>query len=283
MSKWSLGKLGIGAIVLFILTAAITGIIGNRADTLFVWLWEQFTAAMTPNSWPWFIILAALAGFLAFLWRRNKVLSRGLATMDNVVKLDDSLLNLLPSLISAKEREGEMRRLLEELLKDAIWAFAGDVHRALILLPDPSREYLRVWAHYQMPEASVIRTRFYIGKEIDRKRGVAGEVFLDGQLRIEHIRQADGSWKPDSNSYIVFDAKRPYPPYRSFICVPIVAEEATNCLGVVCFDSENLAAFDSQEIKKLLLKLGKRIATVLLVYRQLPSSFRQYKQFDSLS
>lgn len=101
MSKWSLGKIGIGAIILFVLTAAITGIIGNRADTLFVWLWEQFTAAMTPNSWPWFIVVAVLSGSLAFLWRRSKVLSRGLTAMDSVVKLDDSLLRLLPILIPA--------------------------------------------------------------------------------------------------------------------------------------------------------------------------------------
>ena len=283
MSRWSLGKLGIGAIVFFVLTAAATGIIGNRADTLFVWLWEQFTAAMTLSAWPWFIVVVVLSGSLVFLWQRNKVLKRGLTAMNNVVLLDDSLLNLLPSLVSAKEREGEMRRFLEELLRDASRAFAGDVHRAVILLPDASGEYLKVWAHYQMPEVSVIRTKFYIGKEIDRKRGVAGEVFLDRRLRIEHFTESKGSWKSESNSYIVFDAMRPYPPYRSFICAPIIGEKATYCLGVVCFDSESSTVFDSQEAKNLLLYLGRRIAAVLLVYRQLPSSFRQYKPFDSLS
>src|SRR5437868_13417821 len=106
MFKWSLGKLGMGAMGLFVLSAAATGIIGNRADTLFVWLWEQVTAAVTPKSWPWIIIVAVLSGSLGFLWRRDKVLSRGLTSMNNVVRLDDSLLNLLPSLISAKEREG---------------------------------------------------------------------------------------------------------------------------------------------------------------------------------
>lgn len=170
MFKWSLGKLGIGAIVLFISTAAVTGIIGNRADTLFLWLWEQFIAAITPNSWPWFIVVAVLSGSLAFLWQRNKVLSRGLTTMDNVVKLD------------------------------------------------------------------------------------------------------------------FFDANRPYLPYRSFVSVPIVVGEgASSCLGVVCFDSENSAAFDPPQIQDLLLKFGRRIASALLIYRQLPSTFRQYKRFDNLS
>src|SRR5207248_2250654 len=212
-------------------------------------------------------------------------LSHGLDTMDNVVKLDDSLLRLLPSLISAKDREDEMKRLLVELLRDVTRAFAGDVNRASILLPDTAKEYLRVWAHYQMPEESIGRTQFYIGKEIDRKRGVAGEVFSDSQLRVVHIqiKEGIGDWKPDSTDYMVFDTKRPYPPYRSFVGVPIVGgEETIACLGVVCFDSESSTAFDPPEIQDMLLMLGRRIATALLIYQQLPLSFKQQKHLSPI-
>jgi hypothetical protein len=280
MSNWSLRlRVSIGAVVAFMASAAVAGIIGNRADFLFVWLWGLITTAGL-RAWVIILLLLLLISWIliVFRWRHNRSLSHGLDTIDNVVKLDDSLLRLIPSLISAQDREGEMKRLLVELLRDATRAFAGDVHRASILLPDTSRDHLRVWAHYQMPEESVARLKFYIGQEVDRKRGVAGEVFLDSQLRVVHIKEDNGHWKPDTGSYIVFDAKRPYPPYRSFVSVPIVVgEETTDCLGVVCFDSENLAAFDPPEIQYLLLKLGNRIAAGLLIYQHLPSSFRQFK------
>jgi hypothetical protein len=272
-------KISVAAIFVFIASAATAGIIGNRADFLFVLLWGLITTGGL-RAWVIILLLLLLISWilLVFKWRRNRSLSRGLDTIDNVVKLDDSLLRLITSLVSAQDREGEMKRLLVELLRDATRAFVGDVHRASILLPDTSRDHLRVWAHYQMPEESVARLKFYIGQEVDRKRGVAGEVFLDGQLRVVHIKEDNGHWKPDTESYRVFDAKRPYPPYRSFVSVPIVVgEEAADCLGVVCFDSENLAVFDPPEIQYLLLKLGNRIAAGLLIYQHLPSSFRQFK------
>jgi hypothetical protein len=166
MSNWSLHiKVSLGAAVLFVASAVVAGIIGNRADFLFVWLWGLIVTAVTAGLLAWVIILLLLLltswSLLACLWWRNKSLSRGLDTIDNVVKLDDSLLRLLPSLISAQDREGEMKRLLVELLRDATRAFGGDVNRASILLPDTSRDHLRVWAHYQMPEESVAR-RFLI-------------------------------------------------------------------------------------------------------------------------
>lgn len=157
MSNWSLRKkIGLGAILSFLGTVIVSGIIGNRADALFVVLWQLIAASVTPESWPLIIALILLIGILTctlvFFWRRNNVLSSGLVTMNNVVKLDDSLLNLLPSLISVQDREAEMKRLLIELLRDVTRAFGGEVHRASILLPDAVKEYLRVWVQYQMPK-----------------------------------------------------------------------------------------------------------------------------------
>ena len=103
-------------------------------------------------------------------------------------------------------------------------------------------------------------------------RGIAGEAFFYRQLRVAHIKKENGRWErePDSKSYIEFDKERPYPPYCSLVCVPIFfKEDAIDCLGVVCFDSENPAAFDPPEVQKMLETLATRIAALLLIYQQL--------------
>jgi GAF domain len=293
--RWSLGEkiagISVGAAFVFILTAAITGIIGNSANTLFVWLWGLLTRI---NSWPWIITLVTMIiGFtlvLFFVWRSGGALrtemhkmnielhkvSSALDKMNMLIGLDDSLLRLLASWMRARDREGEMKLLLAELLRDATIAFDGEVHRALIFLPDAAGEHLRAWAHYQMPQESITRSIFYVGKNGgDRKRGLAGETFLEGKIHVAHITHENEHWKCDRDCYIDFDKRRPFPPYRSLVAVPIIgftpsspAVSATTCLGVVCFDSHNPTIFDNPGAQALLQVFGRRIAAALLIYEQ---------------
>jgi hypothetical protein len=311
----SLGiKISISAIIAggsTVLLMIVGGIIGGRADALFVALWEIVSRSITANSWPWIIVLIlflSLSACICAWWLNSKamnsqlatlnkdletsskestlkdkklealsneraILDKELGTLEKVVKLDDSILRLLPNLISPKDRENEVRRLLKKLLEDTCGTFAGDVDRASLYLPDPKtgNEYLTFWEGYQMPRESILRTRFYIGaKAVDKVRGLAGEAFFYHQVRVGHINKENNRWHADNSSYIDFDKTRPYPPYRSLVSVPlIVGENASDCLGVMCFDSENATAFDSSEVQAMLLKLGARIAAVLLIYQQL--------------
>lgn len=294
-SRWSLREkiagISIGTVLLFIVTAAIAGIVGNRADTLFVWLWGILSKI---NSWPWIITLVTMViGFglvLVFVWRSGGALRaelhkmnleltkvRGaLEKMNMLIGLDDSLLRLLASWVRAGDREVEMKLLLAELLRDATIAFEGEVHRALIFLPDATREHLKAWAHYQMPQVSITRSIFYVGADgDDRKRGLAGEVFLASKIQVAHILRTNDHWKCDCDSYIDFDKRRPFPPYQSLVGVPIIGftpsspeVSATTCLGVVCFDSHNPTIFDNTAAQALLQVFGRRIAAALLIYEQ---------------
>lgn len=288
--RWSLGEriagISISAVLIFIVTAAIAGIIGNSADTLFIWLWDLL---IKINAWPWTIILVTMViGFalvLFVVWRNGgalriqlRTLNDALDTMQMLVALDDTLLRLLANWMPAQDREGGIRRLFTYLLRDATAAFTGEVHRAVIFLPDATREYLRAWVHYQMPQESLDRSVFYIGKNgDDRKRGIAGETFIEGKLLVAHILRSKDYWKCDSEHYIDFDKTRPYPPYKSLISIPIIGinpnapnSNATTCLGVICFDSEDPTIFDYTETKRLLLGFGSRIAAALLIYEQFP-------------
>lgn len=141
--RWSSGEkiagISIGAAIVFIVTAAIAGIIGNSADTLFVWLWRELTSI---NSWPWIITLVTMViGFalvLFFVWRSGGVLrtelhkmnielrkvSGALDKMNMLIGLDDSLLRLLANWMRAGDREAEIEHPYNEDVKEACLALA---------------------------------------------------------------------------------------------------------------------------------------------------------------
>src|SRR5205807_285152 len=101
----------------------------------------------------------------------------------------------------------------------------GDVHRGSILLPDTTGEYLKVWVHHQMPATSVARTVLYIGPDDNRRKreqGVAGEAFIKQEIIIAHLKKENEQYRFDKKSYIEFDGQRVFPPYSSFVCVPII-------------------------------------------------------------
>jgi len=268
--------ISISAIILFITGDIISGIIGNGAYVLFVLCWGQLTKSISTNSLAWIITLLAI-GFGFYELRRHRISSHGLNTMDKILKLDNSLLRLLPNLIGANGQEEALQRLLIELLLDATRTFTGDVNRASIMLPNETGEYLKIWTHFQMPVESITRAQFYIGTDNNRKweRGVAGDAYITKKIIIAHRRNENGQYSIDKTNYIEFDDRRPFPPYCSFVCVPILGstdnpsmQDSNACLGVVCFDSWNPFIFDSAAAQELLRVLGSRIASVLLIYRQ---------------
>src|SRR5579875_343431 len=286
MLSWSLRTkivTGLSAAAAFIFLAAASGVIGNAVYAFLPWVEKQAGKLVQMNTWPWIILVIVLLLCLCacvYWWDRS---SNAIKTLTDVCDLDDSLFRLLSILIAtSNDREAHMQRLMKELLRDATRPFGRFVHRASIFLPDmrTGGDYLFMWATYQMPAESASRTRFYIGKEPNRARGIAGETFLDAQIRVGHIiedKAHQSRWKCDQSCYVVFDKDRPFPPYRSMIAVPIIGlvPDGSNgisngCLGVLCFDSEHPTIFDNPATRQLLLVFGRRIAAALLIYQKLP-------------
>jgi hypothetical protein len=273
---------GITGLVTFFIGASISGIIGNRSDNLFLWIINQIGKSITLSTWPWIITFIALVvslGLALYSLRHNRILNHALALANQIVDLDDSLLRLLASWIPTKNHEDEMQRLLAELLRDANAVFAGHVYRALILLPDEQAEDLMPWAHVGMPQETLDHIRFHVGSDKSKKplRGVAGESYLERKLRVTHVITEDKSWRTDCLSFIRFTEGDHLPPYRSFVCVPVIGADpkaptttVTTCLGVAVFDSMNSNIFDLPESQIVLRTFARRIAAVLLIYRLLP-------------
>lgn len=264
----------------FIVTA-LEGIVGNRADTLFTLVWSSVQAIVIANLLFWFIVLPVLLvciGICMYFRRRSQFLEHARSIDHKILRLDDLLLLGLASWVPLPNIEEEKKRIITDILLGAIAEFDGHVHRAALLLPDASGDYLYCWTNYQMPQDSIDNMKFYIGADQSRRQresGVAGEVFLTRELQVGHLRQVNGIWIcEDCPNYMKFSGRRPFPPYLSFVNIPIISTDpntlnpsATTCLGVICFDSPHKDSFDSKENQDILRTLSRRIAAALLIFK----------------
>lgn len=252
---------------------------------ILAWVLTHLGDKATVPDWALALgIIVVLAGVGLLLWqfrRRGKVQAR---TVD-LVRLDESLLALFPSLVRDTNREEAIKRLLHEVLRDATRLLGEHVSRAFILRENDQHE-LAPWVTYQMSTESEARTRFSTETGPARNRGIAGETYQDRVLRVVHMverrrskgwhaevfKQENGKWGRDEETkYLTLDTSRPHPPYRSFVTVPIVAT-SQDCLGVLCFDSGNPKVFDPPEIRQLLVGLSVRIAAAAVIFEQLVAS-----------
>ena len=279
MRKWFKQKgvlVALGTGVVLIASAAINGIIGNRADEIFQLVLNGLSGAFQHDALPWTIVVGVvvLAGAgIGFCWLQISVLQVALKRANKMIALDGSLLRLLASWQPTERGTRQVERLLKDVLLDASSEFEGDVSRAAILVPDVKGEFLRYWVGFDMPQESLNDLEFYIGKDkLKRERdgGVAGEVFTSGRLLVGHMKRIDNFWVCDLEMYKKPRGRRPFPPYRALVSVPIMGSDpdkpdSTRCLGVLCFDSYNEDAFDSQDVKEVLLMLASRIAAVILI------------------
>lgn len=251
----------LGPALVAAITAAVNGVIGNRTDAGFLWFWPYLLSfSRAVLSWQWLgYVLFVLLLLVSFAQGRQ------ITVLQRLAELDDSLLGLLPELVAADDPHSVMRPLLTQFLRDTTTIFSQELNRASILIP--RGEWLQVYVTYGMPAESIERTKFYIGPEPHRLRGVAGTAFVTRTTRIAHMFSQRGDWQSDDPTYIDFEPRRPRLPYRSFVAIPILDGPDT-CLGVLCFDSLSRTSFDSRAIRdNILPALATRTLAAILIYR----------------
>lgn len=280
-------KVTVGAVTLLVISPIYNGVVGNRADALFMWL--------APGAWSWLganvgiretievvlvlaVPLAAIPGWrLGQRGSMNRLheLEAGVGELEAVapkfellLRLDDGLLRAMPRLLPRQDREATMRSLVRGWLRDCAALFAPDVSRATLLRP-VDLNWMEPWESYGMPESSLAGRRFYIGKESDpARRGIAGEVYASREHRVIHVRDIEGRWLADDPAYIDFEGETRFPRYLAFVAVPVYWQEDTPA-GVLCLDSKNPNIFDQEPLVALLLALGRRIGMAVEVYELL--------------
>lgn len=299
MKKW-LGNNGVlaflGAVILITALATYEGIIGNRADSIFIALLNWVTASVHENSIPW-IITAVAIGFLLVggVWClfHDKVLNQAIKKAHKMIALDGSLLRNMANLQpehgagsqqpAISQRERQTKQILRDILRDAVDElrehFPDNEHtcRTAIVTPDATGEYLKCVTSWEMPQESIDSMEFYIGNDLQLRRdrrGAAGEAYLTEKLVRGHMVKLGDRWtSKDCVSYIHFSGSRPNQPYLSFANVPIIGPDPQTqditCFGVVCFDSKYEKAFDSEESKELLTTLAERIAVAVVLCKRI--------------
>jgi hypothetical protein len=195
-------------------------------------------------------------------------------TLSLFLQLDVSLLNQLPNLVRATERETAVTSILKQLLRDCSRILGPQINRAYILRVAPERR-LVAWVSYQMPESEMLERSFDLNSNDPRERGVAGDAFLKRELVVVHMsQQRGGTWTADHDGYKVFDSERPHPPYRSFAVVPILASDG-NCRGILCLDSQSTDIFDDEETQEFLMSLGLRIGHAMALYEAIEGEIKR--------
>ncbi len=275
----------------YILFNAIGGIIGNSTYVGAPPQWMKDIWNDTSNFFVrnLLIILSFTSAvglvFACIFGNRLLITSRALSATSSLTELDDSLLRLITNLLlnhkakSQEELDKELRRILQELLKNAVRTVLGSSRngRALILVPDlppPSEEYLIIIASYRLSPMSVNRTKFYVGSDESKQaeRGTAGMAYLNKKICIAHIVQNNGYHDCDNDDYINFDEARAKIPYQTFVNIPIIGlpiTGQTDILGILCLDSLVPNAFDSKRAKTMLETITRRVAAVLTIHLQL--------------
>jgi hypothetical protein len=257
-----------------ITTAAIVGIIGNRADNLLMSnLWPFFQSSSLQAFW--LVILGSLVigvplGLIALKYYLR------LQSALNLIKLDDSLLRLMASISQDPNQQGAVSRLFEEFFIDALELFK-DGCRISIFTPDPKDpNFLRIWQSYRVPPETIERVRLYIGDSPNNNlpKGIAGLVYKEKSLVIVHLDWQDlkgasgnaGSLKADNPNYHTFSTRCTKKSQSHWVVagVPIL-DNSNNCLGVLCLDSKNREAFDSQIVQEGIDSLANRVAAIMVI------------------
>lgn len=242
-------------------------IVGESITRLF-FEYGQIGLAILARFFPWILVASVI-----IIWIVNHKLKENSLNdqpLIRLMELDDSLFSLLPPLVRMGGGSAALKNLLVELLRDATRVFGPDVNRAAILIA--RNDFLEPFAHYQMPQESLKRMKFYVGRpKPNRVCGVAGKVYKERTIRVVHLTPQGKKWIADDPDYHVFDKKRSHPPYRSFACVPLVIGDE-QCLGVLTIDSMDPDIFDSLVIRDILLRIGQRIAASVLIHEALSAT-----------
>lgn len=191
------------------------------------------------------------------LERALDVANQKVVIYNGIVHLDEAFLDLLPGLTDETRRH-ELKDLLAEIVGNTSAIFAGEVTRASAWRP--AGPYLQPWFNRKMERQT--GQKFYIGDDPVVRRGVAGESFRSKQILIAHVWVKDGEWRSDLDCYVPSSSGNASPPYRSFVCVPLISL-ADVCIGILCFDSMSNTVFDAPGTTELLRELSKRMVAAI--------------------
>lgn len=261
-----------GAFDNVISTAALLAIL-TAVGAVALWVWNA--------SWPAVVVFAVLSLFYGWLfWLYRRRLLRGVADVEDALrkteKLTDAQLGFIVNTASyvrkRLEPTSDIKPVFEVFLRNLTEIFSNTICRASILLPDSKRGSLEVFAHCNMPFASLTPGRFPIDNRFATKWSVAGHTYLRREVVVIKVFKQGGVWTTNRPDLYQFRTSNMVEPaYRSFASVPIM-DSGDRCLGVLCIDSTTETTFDGESVTELLYDLGVNVAAGLVIRQHMPRS-----------
>ncbi|MCG8368337.1 MAG: GAF domain-containing protein [Pseudanabaenales cyanobacterium] len=252
---------GLLTILGFSASAALAGIIGNRVDANLDKVWPLLGQPMQ---------ISIGTGILIFLFCSIPALilslryAEALETTAGIIKLDESLLRLVPDIYRYSEDiEERLKRTVKKLFKDLVKLKNFEDCGVALYRPNQQGNFLVTWARYSNPNETDETLTFFIGDEISKNsptgRGVAGTSYVEKRTIVVHI---DSKGYADNNIYTPSPSGRV--GYRSLICVPVLGE--SDCvLAVLCLYSSQTNTFDKSEMRKVIGGIAGKFSTILLI------------------
>ena len=197
-------------VVGFLCVAAITGIIGNRADFTFQEALPLINQPVTIKLWAIVLLLLIIPSPAIYLLIRYQ---KALESLGNLSKLDDRLLRLLVKLRNGN-RAATIETLVEDFLVDILNALdaSGSCGISIYRRDPEDSDYLIRWKSSSRPLEDDAGLKFFVGdsSSLDR-RGIAGKTFRDKETRLVHITFAGRKCVPDNPDYLLV-REGPYVP-----------------------------------------------------------------------
>jgi hypothetical protein len=270
----------------------ILGVTGNAVFAILSLLphyREQIALFLVRTPLFGVVVYATLVGFFGIFWQvsKRKWGRRYAESRQNEMfilnSLDDSLLRLLPGLVTTDKHNGSqnghvldrrgqelddrMDRLITAFLEHAnTMVFSEQARRGLLFCPDEKKESLVL--RYKSGWADNLNQIIF---RIDE--GVVGEAYQRAETIVARRKHLNGQYRWDRDTYVPHSDARGPLQHNAVICVPVTGTSdgsgRGDILAVVCFDSRNPDLFDAPEVIETLEKFARHLATSLLIYRKL--------------
>jgi hypothetical protein len=254
----------IAAILSFVVLAAFSGIVGNRADAFFMQV-LPFLSKVVNFTLPLWVIVPVLL-ILLFLVVLNYYASQQAVKL---LKLDESLLRLLAAFHDNPDQQSATKLLFQDFLANILELLPNGCRIFIMRQGEHDPDFLTIWQSWKIPSETIDRTRLQISNSQSRDIGLAGSVFLSGRQEVANFIWKNETWVEDNAKYVYIVPKntRKSLPYKSTIAVPVINEITNTCIGVLCVDCSEPKTFDSQDVQRLLAVIAIRTSSILSILR----------------
>ena len=272
--------------------SVILGVLGNVVFAVLSLLpqyQQQVTVFIVRTPLFWLVVYATLLGFFGIFWQLSKRRwgRRYAESHQNEMfilgSLDDSLLRLLPGLVTTDKRDGSqnghvldrrgqelddrMDKLVTAFLENAnAWVFGVQARRGLLFCPDEEKAHLVL--RYKSGWADNLCHRMFRINE-----GVVGEAYQKAETVVARRKVLNGQLRWDTDSYVPSSDAMSARSHNAIVCVPVTGvpdgSGKADVLAVVCFDSTHSDLFDAPGVIETLEKLACHLATSLLIHGKL--------------